>query len=308
MARSWLASEAMKQKITLQLLLNGADCASCAVGLERVIRGIPGVSAVAVNPVAETVMVEYDDERANPGMFADRLLKTYGFRAELVTERMNAAAEAPDHEDSARSIELKNLRHKVVLGMALSTILVIVAFSSLVPASIRNYVLFALATPVMFFVGGHFFSSFVRGLRHRNANMDTLVAVGTGTAYLYSTVVTFVPNIFGSVRAETYYDIGAVVITLILLGRYFEARAKGSANQAIRKLLELGAKTARVIRDGQELDIAVEHVQVGDIILVRPGEKVAVDGEVVEGRSTVDQSVVTGESIPVEKKPGDTVI
>src|SRR5229473_5690491 len=147
MARSWLASEAMKQKITLQLLLNGADCASCAVGLEQVIRDIPGVSAVAVNPVAETVLVEYDDERANPGMFADRVLKTYGFRSEPVGERTSVAGDALDHGDNARSIELKNLRRKLILGLVLSTILVTVAFSSLVPASIRNYVLFTLATP-----------------------------------------------------------------------------------------------------------------------------------------------------------------
>src|SRR5712692_2169317 len=121
MARSWLASEAMKQKITLQLLLNGADCASCAVGLERVIRGIPGVSAVAVNPVAETILVEYDDERANPGMFADRVLKTYGFRAEPIEARSSVAGEAPDQGANARSIELKNLRRRLVLGVVLST-------------------------------------------------------------------------------------------------------------------------------------------------------------------------------------------
>src|SRR5258707_15651680 len=123
----------MKQKITLQLLLNGADCASCAVGLEQVIREIPGVSAVAVNPVAETVLVAYDDERANPGMFADRVLKTYGFRTEPVTDRTSAPGEVSDHEDTARVIELTNLRRKLILGLALSTILVIVAFSSLVP-------------------------------------------------------------------------------------------------------------------------------------------------------------------------------
>ena len=287
----------MKQRTTLKLILNGADCASCAIGLEQVVKEIPGVASVVVNPVAETITVEYDDARANSGMFADRIQKTYGFGTQVA-----------DHEQMLREAELKTLRRKVVVGLILSALIVVFAFVPILEASITNYVLFILTTPVMFYVGGQFFSSFVRGLRHRNANMDTLVSVGTGAAYAYSTLVTFAPQLFGGVEAQTYFDVGAVVITLVLLGKFFEARAKGSANEAIRKLLELGAKTARVIRDGKETDIPVEQVQVGDLILVRPGEKIPVDGEVIEGHSSVDQSVVTGESIPVEKNPGDTVI
>ena len=294
----------MKQKATLKLILKGADCASCAIGLEQVVKEIPGVSSAVVNPVAETITVEYDDARANPGMFADRIQKTYGFGAEIGGDER---AE-PNHEQMSREAELKTLRRKVVVGLILSALIVLFAFVPILPVSVANYVLFALTTPVMFYVGGQFFSSFVRGLRHRNANMDTLVAFGTGAAYVYSTLATFAPQLFGGVEAQTYFDVGAVVITLVLLGKFFEARAKGSANEAIRKLLELGAKTARVIRDGQEADIPVEQVQVGDLILVRPGEKIPVDGEVIEGHSTVDQSVVTGESIPVEKNPDDTVI
>ena len=287
----------MKQKTTLKLILRGADCASCAIGLEQVVKEIPGVSSVMVNPVAETITVEYDDARANPGMFAYRIQKTYAFGAQVA-----------DHEQISREAEFKMLRCKVVVGLILSALIVVFAFVPILPVRIANYVLFVLATPVMIYVGGQFFSSFVRGLRHRNANMDALVAVGTGAAYIYSTLVTFAPQLFGGVEAQTYFDVGAVVITLVLLGKFFEASAKGSANEAIRKLLELGAKTARVIRDGQETDIPVEQVQVGDLILVRPGEKIPVDGELFEGHSTVDQSVVTGESIPVEKNSGDTVI
>ena len=294
----------MKQKTTLKLILKGADCASCAIGLEQVVKEIPGVSSAVVNPVAETITVEYDDTRANTGMFADRIQKTYGFGAQVAGgERAES-----DHEQMLREADLKTLRRKVVVGLILSTLIVVFAFVPILPARIANYVLFALTTPVMVSVGGQFFSSFVRGLRHRNANMDTLVAVGTGAAYAYSTVVTFAPQLFGGVEAQTYFDVGAVVITLVLLGKFFEARAKGSANEAIRKLLELGAKTARVIRDGKETDIPVEQVQVSDLILVRPGEKIPVDGEVIDGHSSVDQSVVTGESIPVEKNPGDSVI
>jgi Cu+-exporting ATPase len=294
----------MKQTATLQLILRGADCASCAIGLEQAVQDIPGVSSVVVNPVAETVTVVYDDARANPGMFADRIHHTFGFGARVMDE----GQPAHDHARMSRDDEAHRLRRMLIIGGVLSALIVVFAFTPILPMNITNYVLFALATPVQFYVGGQFFNSFVRGLRHRNANMDTLVAVGTGAAYVYSTLVTFVPQLFGVVEAQTYFDVGAVVITLIMLGKYFEARAKSSANDAIRKLLALGAKTARVVRDGQEVDVPIEQVLVGDLILVRPGEKIPVDGVVTEGNSTVDQSVVTGESIPVEKQVGDTVI
>jgi P-type Cu+ transporter len=298
----------MKQKVTLKLQLHGADCASCAIGMERVVKDIPGVERASLNPIAETVSVAYDDARANPGMFAKRIHDTYGFGAAVLGEAANEVPAAHDHERMLREGELNDLRRKLVIGAVLSVVIVVIAFTPILPMGIANIVLFVLATPVQFYVGGQFFISFVRGLRHRNANMDTLVAVGTGAAYLYSTIVTFLPGLLGGVDAQTYFDVGAAVVTLIMLGKYFEARAKSSANDAIRKLLELGAKTARVIRDGQEVDIPIEQVQVGDVIQVRPGEKVPVDGEIVDGSSTIDQSVVTGESMPVEKKPGDTVI
>jgi Cu+-exporting ATPase len=298
----------MKQKVTLKLQLHGADCASCAIGLERVVKDIPGVERASLNPIAETVSVAYDGARANPGMFAKRIHDTYGFGAAVLGEAANAVPAAHDHERMLREGELNDLRRKLVIGAVLSVVIVVIAFTPILPMGIANIVLFVLATPVQFYVGGQFFISFVRGLRHRNANMDTLVAVGTGAAYLYSTIVTFLPGLLGGVDAQTYFDVGAAVVTLIMLGKYFEARAKSSANDAIRKLLELGAKTARVIRDGQQVDIPIEQVQVGDVIQVRPGEKVPVDGEIVDGSSTIDQSVVTGESMPVEKKPGDTVI
>ena len=294
----------MNQKVTLKLKLSGADCASCAIGLEQAVNDIPGVNSVVVNPVAETVTVDYDDARANPGMFAERIHHTYGFGAEVLDE----SHAGHDHERMLRDDELRDLQRKLIVGAVLSVLIVVLAFTPILSANMANYVLFVLATPVMVYVGGQFFRSAWGGLKHRNANMDTLVAVGTGAAYAYSTFVTFVPQIFGGVETQTYFDVGAVVITLILLGKYFEARAKGSANDAIRKLLALGAKTARVVRAGQEQAIPVEQVQVGDVIVVRPGEKIPVDGEVIEGNSSVDQSVVTGESIPVEKKVGDPVI
>src|SRR6266542_4473025 len=208
----------MKQKATLKLILKGADCASCAIGLEQVVKEIPGVSSAVVNPVAETITVEYDDARANPVMFADRMQKTYGFGAEVGGEEQ----EVYDDERMLRERELTKLRRKVIVGIVLSALIVLFAFTPILKMTIANYLLFVLATSVMVYVGGQFFSSFLRGLRHRNANMDTLVAVGTGAAYVYSTLVTFASQLFSGVEAQTYFDVGAVVITLVLLGKFFE--------------------------------------------------------------------------------------
>ncbi len=294
----------MQRQVTLQLKPGAADCASCATALEGAIRDIPAVTSAALNPVGETVAITYDDARANPGMLIKRVHDTLGFDAEVAGEE----PAAHDHERMLRESELRLLRRKLITGAVLSAVIVLGAFTPILPAAWANLILWALTTPVIAYVGGQFFVSCWRGLKHRNANMDTLVAVGTGAAYGYSTLVTFAPGVLGGVEAQTYFDVAAVVITLVLLGKYFEARAKSSANDAIRRLLALGAKTARVLRDGQEVDLPLEQVAVGDLILVRPGEKIPVDGEISEGASSVDQSMVTGESIPVEKGPGDAVI
>ena len=174
-----------------------------------------------------------------------------------------------------------------------------------------NHILqFILTLPVIFWAGSQFYSGFWAALKHLTADMNTLVAVGTGAAFLYSTVATFYPSLFAGAgrEADVYFDTAAVIITLILLGRLLEARAKGRTSEAIRKLAGLQAKTARVIREGQEIDIEISQVMVGDIVLVRPGEKIPVDGKVVDGSSSVDESMLTGESMPVEKRAGDDVI
>lgn len=162
------------------------------------------------------------------------------------------------------------------------------------------YVLFALATPVQFYIGSEFYKGFWNTLKHFHASMDTLIAIGTSAAYFYSVLITFYPSFINS--KAVYYDTGAVIITLVLLGRYLEAKAKGSASEAIKKLMGLQAKTALVIRNNQEIEIPIEQVLVNDIIIVKPGSKIPVDGIVIEGSSSVDESMVTGESIPVEKK------
>ena len=177
-----------------------------------------------------------------------------------------------------------------------------------VPVRWLNIGLLLLATPVQFWAGWRFYRGAWGALKHGQANMNTLVVMGTSAAYLYSAVATLAPQLFAAGRADVYFDTSALIITLILLGRLLEARAKGRTNEAIKKLAGLQAKTARVVRDGEEVDVPVEDVGVGDVVVVRPGEKVPVDGRVISGESAVDESMITGESIPVTKRAGDEVI
>ncbi|HOK28291.1 MAG TPA: copper-translocating P-type ATPase, partial [Methanomassiliicoccaceae archaeon] len=171
----------------------------------------------------------------------------------------------------------------------------------------QNLLLFALATPVQFIAGYQFYIGTYKALRNRRANMDTLIAIGSSAAYIYSVMVTFMPGLFG-LGHHTYYDTSAMIISLILFGKYLEAKAKGRTSEAIRKLVDLQARTARVVKNGEEVEVPVEDVVVGDIFVVRPGEKIATDGVVIEGESAVDESMLTGESIPVDKTAGATVI
>ena len=177
-----------------------------------------------------------------------------------------------------------------------------------IPTQINWIILFLLTTPVLFWAGSRFFRGAWSATRHRTADMNTLIALGTGAAYLYSLVATFLPGVLPEGLRAVYYDTTAIIIALILMGQTLEARAKGQTNEAIRKLMGLQAKTARVVRNKEEVDIPVEEVLVGDIVIVRPGEKIPVDGVVTEGSSSVDESMITGESIPTSKKPDDEVI
>src|SRR3712207_1817098 len=175
------------------------------------------------------------------------------------------------------------------------------------PMGWLNLGLLLLATPVQFWAGWRFYRGAWGALKHRQANMNTLVVVGTSAAYLYSAVAALAPQPFAAGRADVYFDTSALIITLILLGRLLEARAKGRTNEAIEKLAGLQPKSARVVRGGEEVDVPVEDVDVGEVVVVRPGEKVPVDGRVVAGESAVDESMITGESIPVTKRAGDEV-
>jgi len=197
-------------------------------------------------------------------------------------------------------IEIRNLKYLVIFGAVISAL--VLAFSFLI--KVNNILLFALATPVQFIAGWRFYKGTYDSLKQRTANMDTLIAIGTSAAWGYSTLVTFLPQFTG----EVYFDTSVVIITFILAGKLLEEVAKGKASESIRRLMDLQPRMARVIGDGEEREIPVEQVQVGDVVVVRPGERVPVDGEVVEGYSTIDESMVTGESIPVDKKVGDEVI
>ena len=220
-----------------------------------------------------------------------------------------------DHVEVARARELRTLKLKFGLSLAVGVILMALSFFP--PSFLSRHelwlVMFVLATPIQFWAGSQFYRGAWASAKHLTTDMNTLIAVGTSIAYLYSAAVTFFSGFFETLagsefETQVYYDTAVIIIGLILLGRFLEARAKGQTAGAIKKLMGLQAKTARVVRDGAEVDIPIEQVHSGDVVIVRPGEKIPVDGVVLEGRSTVDESMLTGESIPVEKGPDDEVI
>lgn len=210
------------------------------------------------------------------------------------------------HEFTAPEVELKKLKAIVIASIALTIPITLLTYLSLLPEGINNFVLLALATPVQFWAGWRFYKGTWDAIRARASNMDTLIAVGTTAAFLYSAVVTIVPSFFPF--EEVYFETAAIIITLILLGRLLEQRTKEKASSAVRKLLDLQPRKARVLKDGQEVEVPIEEVVEGDLLLIKPGERIPVDADVVEGSSSVDESAITGESIPVDKAAGSEVI
>ncbi|HEX9020517.1 MAG TPA: heavy metal translocating P-type ATPase, partial [Nitrospirota bacterium] len=279
--------------------------------LERIAASIDGVLKAAVNATSGTISVEYV-----PGQIGlrdiRRTIEKSGFRLPQQAEGRSAL----DIEKEARERELSELRTKLIVSAALSALILIGSFQdmlpfvTIVPRRTLWFILFLLTTPVQFWAGRHFYQNAWASIKHGSTNMNTLVVVGTSSAYGYSAVLTFFPSVLGHYAGQggAYFDTSAVIITLILFGKYLEARAKTRAGEAIKKLMGLQPRTARAIREGREQDIPIEEVEAGDLIVVRPGEKVPVDGVVRSGSSSVDESMLTGESLPVEKKTGDTVI
>ncbi|HUI68291.1 MAG TPA: heavy metal translocating P-type ATPase [Nitrospirota bacterium] len=279
--------------------------------LERIISSIDGVLKAVVNVGAETVEVEYV-----PGQIGlrdiRRSMEKSGFRLPQQAEGRSAL----DIEKEAREKELTELRTKLTVSAVLSALVLIGSFQdmlpfiTIIPRRTMWFILFLLTTPVQFWAGRHFYQNAWASIKHGSTNMNTLVVVGTSSAYAYSTVLTFFPEALGHYGSHggAYYDTAAIIITLILFGKYLEARAKSRAGEAIKKLMGLQPRTARVVREGIELDIPIEEVDAGDLIVVRPGEKIPVDGVIRSGYSSVDESMLTGESLPVEKKMSDVVI
>lgn len=275
-------------------------CAACAATVERTLRGAPGVQSAAVNFATEQATVSFDDQVADVGKLVS-VIESAGY---------GALEPGEDAERTAGAREAGEISRRLAISAALTVLIMLAMHLRLLPARVNEWVLLALATPVQFWAGWRFYQGAWTGLRNRSADMSTLIALGTSAAYLYSLVITVDPALVASAgaRPSLYYDTAAMIITLILLGRSLEARAKGRASEAIRRLAGLQAKTARVVRDGDEVEVPIGEVVVGDIVSVRPGERVPVDGVVVEGHSTVDESMITGESMPVEKSPGDAVV
>ncbi len=289
------------KRISLPII--GMHCASCARLIEKRLTKTTGVVSANVNYGSEIASVEYDPEIVNE----DGLVRVIGETGYKAVHSSGEHDKSPDEiKEEAKKKELANLKTKVIVSAILSTLVFLGSFPewfSFVPQVLTTLpVLLLLTIPVQFWAGLSFFQATISGLKNRTASMDTLIAVGTLAAFGYSVL-----SVVGITKG-TYFDTAAVIITLILLGRYLEARAKLHTSDAIKKLIGLQAKTARAIRGKEEIDIPINEVKEGDHIRVRPGEKIPVDGVILEGVSSIDESMVTGESIPVEKIKGDTVI
>jgi Cu+-exporting ATPase len=294
---------------SLELPIQGMVCASCVQRVEKALLQTKGVIKAVVNLATEKVKVEYLPSETS---FEEikRAIESTGYKV----LGLKPSEEVGDPERLIREREYKKLKIKFIAGVILGLIIFLGSsphWFPWIPSFLSNFfVLWVLATPVQFWIGWQFYKGAWGAFKHRNADMNTLIAVGTSAAYFYSAVATLFPSFFKAVgiKPEVYFDTSALIIVLIILGRLLEARAKGQTSEAIRKLMGLQPKTARIIRDGKEMDIPVEEVLVRDMIIVRPGEKIPVDGVVMEGKSAVDESMITGESIPVKKDAGDEVI
>ncbi len=286
-------------------------CASCVGFIEEELKATPGVVSASVNVATQEASIEYLPEKTK---LADlnTAIEIWGYRT-----RPAASQEPQDKQQAEHEKEYRRLMSHFWFAAIISLPVMATAYSKFVPL-VRDWnmetlrlawgVTGLLTLPVMFWSGIDFFTGAWAALKHRSANMNTLISLGTSAAWLYSTIAVLFPSIFPKGTSEPFYDVVAVVIALVVLGQALELRAKGRTGEAIKKLIGLQAKTARVVRDGQEMDIPVEEVLVGDVVQVRPGEKVPVDGLILEGSSAVDESMLTGESLPASKKPGDEVI
>ncbi|MBU1203869.1 MAG: heavy metal translocating P-type ATPase [Nanoarchaeota archaeon] len=283
------------KKTTIKI--SGMHCQSCVTVLDKALNKEKGVKSASVNFSTEKAVIEFDSKITNEQKLL-QVIRDKGYQGYLVEERDLLK------EEKRRKEELAKLKFKFILSAIFAVpTLILGMFFVKNPIPFQDLIMWALATPVQFYVGRSFYRGAWTALKNKTSNMDTLIAMGTSAAYFYSVYVV----LFAS-EGHQYFEAAAVLITLVVLGKYLEAVAKGKASEAISKLMKVGAKTATVIRKGKEVKVPIDDVQEGDIVLVRPGEKIPVDGVIIEGHSTIDESLVTGESIPVEKKKGDQVI
>lgn len=286
------------KKITIPI--SGMHCASCSQKIEATLKKTRGITSVNVNFATEKATVEFNEKIINVDKIAT-IIDKLGYKAIIETE-------TPDKEKVEREKEIKTLKFLFFFSLSFSIPIFIISmilpwFN--IPLPYQNFILLFLATPVQFFVGYRFYKGTFTALKAKTANMDTLIAVGTSAAYFYSLFVVFFPGVLGN---HVYFETAAMIMTFIMLGKWFEALTKGKTSESIKKLIGLQPKIATIIRNGKELQLPIRDVVVGDIIIVKPGQKIPVDGVVIEGISSVDESMITGESIPIEKKKGDIVM
>jgi heavy metal translocating P-type ATPase len=293
----------MPNQQTLSFHVSGMHCASCASNVTRKLSKTDGISEASVNYANEQAKVIFDEQKISTEQLA-AAVSSLGYKAHLDTK------EGDDIAVQERAKELKTLKTKLVFSGVLAAILMLSMVPSL-PSIFHNpWFLWLLATPVQFWVGKRFYKGAWSGLKNKTTNMDTLVALGTSVAYFYSAVVTVFGDWFVQQGVEThvYFEASAAIITFILLGKFLEIRAKAQTSSAIKELLNLQAKTAFLRKNGQWIEVPIEEIKKGDVLLVKPGEKIPVDGEVIKGTTSIDESMITGESFPVSKQLGDSVV
>lgn len=304
-----LGFEILKEKAKdinkVELKISGMSCAACSAKIERKLNKLEGISKASVNLATERASVEFDSARIKASEII-KVIQTLGYEAEKAEEVTQ------DKEKEQREKEIKRLRITLLISIVLSSPLLLAMILSLLQIDVaflhNAYFQLIIATPIQFVIGFRFYKHAFYALRAKSANMDVLISMGTSAAYFFSLYNVFFQPATSSGMKDLYFEAAAVIITLILLGKYLEAVAKGKTSEAIKKLMGLQAKTARVIRNGLEEDIPIEEVEAGDVVVVRPGEKIPVDGKIIEGISSIDESMLTGESLPVEKKSGDLCI
>ncbi|GCE10603.1 heavy metal translocating P-type ATPase [Tengunoibacter tsumagoiensis] len=304
----------------ITLALEGMTCASCAMRIEKGLKKVPGVTDATVNLATEIGTVTYNPSETGIEQLVQKV-ETVGYKASPIQQPSAipvpdeagplsaglVASSLPPEEERAlrKQAELLRKRNLLLMGVVLSLPVAILSMFFMDRFAFENILLLILTTPIWAVVGWEFHRGALKTLRHGSANMDTLVSLGSTASYLLSVIATFFPQVVGG---TTFYDTTALIVTLIFLGKYLETRARGQTNEAIKKLIGLQARTAHVLRDGIERELPIEQVRVNDELIVRPGEKFPVDGVILAGRSTVDEAMITGESLPVEKGEGDEVV